>query len=264
MAQYGWATCPSEVRAQIDLLQERLQALLGANLVGLYLHGSLALGCFNPQSSDIDLLVVTVQSMSVEIKRDVVELLLHSSRMPYPIEISFLVERDMHPFRHPLPYDLHYSEDWRERYQADLASGVWTAWNNETRRDADLAVNITVTRARGIILFGRPIKEVFPPVPTQDCAASILSDFAWARERRATDPGYFVLNACRACAYLRDGVVLSKDEGGEWGLRELPQEYHALITQALERYRGVARHQISEAALDNFAAYTSREIQAFS
>src|SRR5688500_11363109 len=39
----------------LGLLQHRLPALLA----GCYLHGSLALGAFNPRLSDIDLVVVT-------------------------------------------------------------------------------------------------------------------------------------------------------------------------------------------------------------
>ena len=30
---------------------------IGENLLGVYLHGSAAMGCFNPKSSDLDLLV---------------------------------------------------------------------------------------------------------------------------------------------------------------------------------------------------------------
>ena len=30
---------------------------IGENLLGVYLHGSVAMGCFNPKSSDLDLLV---------------------------------------------------------------------------------------------------------------------------------------------------------------------------------------------------------------
>ena len=33
--------------------------IFGKDLTGVYLHGSLAMGCFNPQKSDIDLMVVT-------------------------------------------------------------------------------------------------------------------------------------------------------------------------------------------------------------
>ena len=32
--------------------------IIGDDLAGIYLHGSLAMGCFNPDRSDIDLIVV--------------------------------------------------------------------------------------------------------------------------------------------------------------------------------------------------------------
>ena len=116
MSQYTWATCPDTVRAQIDALLDALQEILGENLVGVYLHGSLAMGSFNPERSDIDLLVVTKQGMTVEIKRRIAELLLDHSLVSTPKEISFLIEPDLRSYQHPMPFDFHYSEDWRERY----------------------------------------------------------------------------------------------------------------------------------------------------
>ena len=38
--------------------------ILGDNLTGIYLHGSAAMGCFNPKESDIDLLVVVKDALS--------------------------------------------------------------------------------------------------------------------------------------------------------------------------------------------------------
>ena len=32
--------------------------------------------------------------------------------------------------------------------------------------------------------------------------------------------------------------MLSKQEGGEWGLRNLPQEYQGLLQEALREYHG--------------------------
>jgi len=46
--------------AYIKLLEsfvERNKEILEDSLVGIYLHGSAAMGCFNPAKSDIDLLV---------------------------------------------------------------------------------------------------------------------------------------------------------------------------------------------------------------
>lgn len=107
MSQYSWATCPEPIQTQINTLVERLQLIIGDNFAGIYLHGSLAMGSFNPRHSDIDLLVVTREGMTVETKREIAQFLLVSSQSPAPIEISFLVEEQIHPFRHPLPYDLH-------------------------------------------------------------------------------------------------------------------------------------------------------------
>lgn len=238
MSQYSWATCPTAVENQVNSFREHVQHVLGTNFVGLYLHGSLAMGCFNPDGSDIDLIVVTVEEMTVETKCSIAELLLHSSMAPSSIEISFLVEPALHPFQHPLPYDFHYSETWREHYSTALADGTWSTWNEEAKTDTDLTMHLTILLQRGITLFGKPIKEVFPPVPTEFYKEALLAEFVWANERLSILPTYFVLNACRIYAYMRDESIFSKDEGGVWGLRTLPATYYPVIAQALAIYRG--------------------------
>ena len=88
--QYGWADCPQTVRNQIEGFTEHLVRLLGDNLTGIYLHGSLAMGCFNPDRSDIDLLVITRQSMTPETAREVARLVLDYSGNPRPLKRSLL------------------------------------------------------------------------------------------------------------------------------------------------------------------------------
>jgi predicted nucleotidyltransferase len=261
MSQYNWTTCPSAIRGQIDTLLTHLATLLGANQVGVYLHGSLAMGCFNPDRSDIDLLVVTHQGMPVETKRDIIVLFLHNSLAPCPIEISFLVEQQMHPFRHPLPYNLHYSENHRERYTRELADGTWQAWNDATSYDYDLAAHLTIIRARGICLTGKPIQEVFPVVPPAAYADAIIRDFDDAFMEREHMAVYFTLNACRVLAFLREGHIYSKDEGGTWGLSALPQEQRSIVAWALDMYRGNrVAESYDSAMLASFADYMKQEI----
>jgi predicted nucleotidyltransferase len=263
MSQYSWATCPDPVRTQINNLIAMLQDTLSNNLTGGYLHGSLAMGCFNPQRSDIDLLVVTRNGMAVETKRGVVEYLLEYSQSPRPIEISFLVQKDIHTFQHPLPYDLHYSESWRARYSRAVADRTWQSWNDEKKHDNDLAAHITIMRARGICLAGKPTHEVFPPVPPTMYTASILGDFNDANTERQHMPIYFTLNACRVLAYLRAGHIYSKDEGGVWGLRMLPPQLHGVIEQALETYRGnLMDAPFDQTAQTQFAHYMEQCINS--
>lgn len=42
----------------------RIRAVLGTNLVGVYLYGSLLSGDFDPDTSDLELLAVTEQTVS--------------------------------------------------------------------------------------------------------------------------------------------------------------------------------------------------------
>jgi len=264
MVQYDWASSPKVIKAEVNTLLTEFQTLLGEQLVGVYLHGSLASGGFNPERGDIDLIAVTTQKIVLEMKRKIVELLLRISKAPCPVEISFLVQQDIMPYHHPLPFDLHYSERWRERLQQDVRDGNWQRWDATMRYDSDLAAHLTVLHHDGICLYGKPIAGAIPDVPEQDFRAAIVEDFQLALGKRARDPIYFVLNACRVYAYLRDGELLSKDEGGVWGLSNLPAQFHVLLNQSLALYRGdKLGRPAGRAALDNFAAMMDEAIRSY-
>ncbi len=237
MPFYGWPNCPITVREQVDLLSSTFSTLLAEQLIGIYLHGSLAMGCFNPHRSDLDLLVVTYNPMSLTTKRRIIEYLLVSSRQPHPIEISFLACSQLLPWRYPTPYDLHFSEMWRETYSRDLFSGTWQEWNSSEHYDPDLAAHITVLNARGICLTGRPVAAVFPPVPAADYRTSLASDIRDSLESIASRPVYAILNCCRTYTYLLEGHIYSKEEGGRWALGVLPAEFHDTVASALAEYR---------------------------
>ena len=263
MSQYGWTACPDSVRVQIDELVAAVREALGENLVGVYLHGSLALGCFNPERSDVDLIVVTRQGMTVETKRSVAEILLHCSNAPAPVEISFLPEAYMNPWQYPTPFDFHYGEDWREKTSAELSSGEWKKWNDAIRKDDDLAAHITILLESGIVLCGRPIDEVFPPVPKRHYVDSIVKDFEWGRDRIEKYPASFVLNACRVSAYLREGRICSKEQAGAWALSIVNDEFGELVNCALQSYRENRKDErFDRAVMERFAAYMADEIGA--
>jgi predicted nucleotidyltransferase len=268
MPHYSWATCPPATRSQVETLIAEIQRILGNHLMGIYLHGSLAMGCFHPSRSDLDVLVVTARPMTLEEKHACAELVLRLSANPHPIEISAVSQDDLWPWRHPTPFQFHYSESWRERLTRQLAAGDWQRWNDECPTDADLAAHLTVTRARGICLIGQPIAEVLPPVPPADYRASIIvdvEDFTAGRIPPAANPVYFVLNACRVLAYLRDKHIFSKEEGGIWALTHLPEKFRWLIGWALAEYRSddgtAGENQTFEAGtLEAFVEYVRQRL----
>ena len=262
MLQYNWENVSKVIQSEVNTLTTEFQRLLKENLIGVYLHGSLALGGFKPERSDIDLLVVTEQEIALEGKKEIVELLLRVSRFPRPVEISFLVEKDIFPYRNPLPYDLHYSERWREKLQQDVRGEGWKQWDDTPKYDPDLAIHLTVLYQVGIVLYGKPIAETLPVVPEQDFRATLLLDLRNAVKNRLHNPIYFVLNACRIEAYLREGTILSKDAGAEWGLANLPEQFHPLIEQSLALYRGERPGRpAGRSSLNDFAIFIEKEIQ---
>ena len=250
MSQYGWHNCPANVKAQVNHLVDAFGSLLNANMAGVYLHGSLAMGCFNPQRSDIDLLVVTHEPTDLATKRDLIKVLLAYSLQPCPVELSFLRRSDLVPWQYPTPFDLHYGEGWRSKYTEELSSGTWQAWNDVQAYDTDLAAHITVTNARGITLLGASIAETFPAVPRQDFVASILDDVESAKfglQGIAHNAVYVVLNACRTLAYLQTDAILSKAEGGVWALQHVPASCRGTVEAALQAYQ----HTATEGSFDD-------------
>ncbi len=260
MTQYRWADCPTPIYNQVRDLLAGVRAIMDSNLTGLYLHGSLAMGCFHPDRSDIDLLVVGHGPMTIHEKFVAAEMLLTLSFQPRPIEISFLTRKQLQPWRHPAPYDFHFSEDHRDRMAADLADEGWRAWNDVRRRDPDLAAHVATTQARGICVFGQPIPDLFPEVPAEDYMDSVVDDFHWSQDYLETNATYAILNGCRILAYQGDGRILSKDEGGVWALAHLPPSHHPLIHMALADYRTNHGPQFDPLSVNLFMHFVQEKV----
>ncbi len=170
----------------------------------------------------------------------------------------------MSRWRYPTPFDFHFSEDWRERFERNLADGEWKRWNDVKRFDEDLATHITVTNHRGVCLFGAVASEIFPLVPKRDFVRSILADVASATfgfDAVLQYPVYVVLNVCRTLAFLQTGRILSKDEGGVWALEKLPAQFCGTITSALNEYRySGSESNLAKEQLVEFADFMQNEI----
>ena len=67
-------TWPEPAASVLEELEAQVRDLLGANLRGIYVYGSLAFECYNPARSDVDVLVVTRRRMAPETRRELVAL----------------------------------------------------------------------------------------------------------------------------------------------------------------------------------------------
>ena len=230
------AAWDGEWRKLTDGFVRESKRILGDNLVGIYLHGSAVMGCFNPQKSDIDLLVVTANDMPDETKRAYMDMVvtLNAQAPAKGIEMSVVKREVCKPFAYPTPFVLHFSAGHLAWYRDNPDDYV----KKMNGTDKDLAAHFTVIRARGVCLYGEPVSDVFGEVPDEDYMDSLWYDIADAEDDIAEDTMYLTLNLARVLAWQQEGKVLSKQEGGEWGLMNLPNRYHALLREALAEYHG--------------------------
>lgn len=240
---------------------EMSRAALGDNLVGIYLHGSAAMGCFNPQKSDLDLILVVEKEIpdaaKLEFMRNVVE--LNEEAPAKGIELSIVKKAYCDPFVYPTPFELHFScahLTWFREAPEDYVEKM-------KGTDEDLAAHFTIIRKYGIVLYGAGIEEVFGEVPQKDYIDSIWFDVENADEDIVENPLYVTLNLCRVLAYLQEGLVLSKQAGGEWGTRTLQGQFVGLIEAALECYKSDREMTVGQELTRDFASQMIMQIKEY-
>ena len=232
--------------------------ILQDNLVGLYLHGSAAMGCFNEKESDIDILVVIDHDMSDQEKRRYMDMIvaLNASAPKKGIEMSIIRKSVCKPFLYPTPFELHFSIVHLAWYQNDPQDYILKMKGT----DKDLAAHITITYHRGICLYGKNIRSVFEEVGKDAYFDSIWYDIAQAEEDILDAPVYITLNLCRVLAYKQESLILSKQEGGEWGLTHVPKHYRHLIQAALDAYASVGAMVFADDEALAYAKYMIKQI----
>lgn len=248
-----------EARVQnlLNEIVDRYQEILGDNMVGIYLYGSLTFGCFLWEQSDIDFIVLTEHDLYQEEKEAVIRVLLSmEDKEPNKgFEMSIVQKKVCCPFVYPTPFVLHFSKLHREACKRDLKAycekmhGV----------DRDLAAHFTMIRKNGIALVGEEISSVFGEVPASMYWDSICSDVKNATGEIQENPVYVILNLCRVLAYKKDGLILSKCEGAAWGEEMLPG-YSKLIRKAGNIYAGIGKENFQMEKLDEFSRYMLEQI----
>jgi len=253
----GWVDCPEPIRRLVNNILKHYRRVLGDNLIGFYLHGSLAMNCFNPLSSDVDFLAIVGEKLTIEQKKAIINYLhrQYKKSLVGDIEMSIVLQESMQTFAYPTPFELHYSSYWYEQHKIGKVD------YSKQDYDDDLAAHFVITKNRGICLFGRPIEEVFPEIPEAIYGQSLLSDANFIYERSEKNPVYTVLNLCRILAFFEDGKITSKKEGGEWALLRMPGRFSSLINSALLCYSKAIEHrQLDVNALKSFVEYTKAEL----
>jgi streptomycin 3"-adenylyltransferase len=243
----------------INEFVKKSQEILEDNLTGIYLHGSAVMGCYNPKKSDLDLIVVVNEPMQDDVKRRFMDMVVEVNEAgpAKGIEMSIVTKKVCKPFAYPTPFELHFSVAHTGWYKDNPEDYI----DKMKGTDKDLAAHFTIIGKRGKCLCGLPIEEAFAPVPKADYMDSIWEDIAEAQEDIVDNTMYIILNLARVLAYKKEELVLSKKEGGEWALNNIPEEYHDLIKEAMAEYADAREVSYDYEIAKQYAEYMLQAIR---
>lgn len=234
--------CTDDVRQAVAAYAAGIAEILGGELVGCYLYGSLARGCFHPRTSDVDVLVVSEGPCRDDAVR---RICLAHDQIRIPADAVFVTKGQIALDRAPTPVD----------FTIKPGLGVRAIRSPEGSRDF-LLVRQEVLDC-DMALVGAPACEVVRPVPWPLLACSldyllpnILPHFK--------NPA---LMLCRVAYAFANRSLCSKQAAGEWALAALAPRWHGMVQNALEKYRsGVADNHGADEELYAFERYCVEHI----
>jgi len=219
-----------DVNQVLHELVSGVHKALNTHCVGVYLYGSLALGDFDPASSDIDFVVVTDDELSAE-SVSALEALHSRIAMNHPrwateLEGSYVPKADMGRYDPARAYHLHV-------YQGHVGM---------EQHGVHWVIERHLLREHGVVLSGPGTRSLIEPISPDDLrrATTALMGEWWAP--KVDEPGrpyvtkyqrYVVLTMCRVLYTLHHGTVASKPVAARWALAGLGERWAALIDRTL-------------------------------
>lgn len=216
----------------MDLLLSNATKVLGNQLVGMYLYGSLSSGDFDPESSDIDFLVVTTSTLSdkaiAELESMHHRIWKSGLKWASKLEGSYIPKRDIR--RH----------DPRSAPCPTVNEGKFYL----DKRGSDWIIQRHVIREQGNTLAGPDPKTLIDPVTPDDIRRAVkgvlqewwlpmLEDPSWLKNHGSEYHAFAILTMCRALHALEHGTIVSKPMAARWAQKELGDPWSQVIERSL-------------------------------
>jgi predicted nucleotidyltransferase len=219
-------TAYPHVNRLLDQLLMELQQILSADLMGLYLYGSLVTGDFDAECSDIDLLAVTAAPLT-ETQFAALQHMQAGLIGLYPawddrLEIAYVSQTALKTFR------------TQSSLIAIVSPGEPFHWREA---DQDWLVNWYIVREQGLTLYGPGPDTLIDPINRTEFVEiikkHIISWPAWLGDSHELPfLAYAILTVCRGLYACETGQQTSKVRAAQWAQARYPA-WAALIQQAL-------------------------------
>jgi hypothetical protein len=241
-----------EINHLLSLFLQGVQAFLGELLVGIYLHGSLATGDFDPLSSDIDFVVVTAEPLPDELLPALAKmharLVAGGSKWAAKLEGAYISRQAL------------------RRYEWGQTVCAWLGVDGHFAREPlgnDWVIQSYVIREHGLIVTGPDPSTLIDPILPEALREAELATLRWwwapqlensSRLHSREYQAYAVLTMCRALYTLHFGTVASKPVAAYWAQMELGKRWAALIQRSLACHEADGVNDLTEAL--EFIRYT--------
>lgn len=221
---------PPDVTQLLNTLLAGVRDALADNLLGFYLRGSLALGDFNPETSDVDILVVTEAPVS-DAEFDALaafheRIPARDNRYSRQYEVSYVDRASLRRFASG------------ERVHPTVGSN-WPFQRAEHRDN--FILERWMVREHGVTLVGPDPKTLIDPISAAELRAAVAAELRSRIEHWAgadeppswLDTRYYqafeIETICRALYTLEFAQLPTKPQAVTWALKSLPEPWRTLI-----------------------------------
>lgn len=260
----GYNDLPPDIKEQIFRVVEIWKRHMQDDLTGVYLHGSICLDAFEPESGDIDILVVVTRTLSPGEKLALAKEIIVIDGHPRPLEMSAITSAEAKNWKNPGNCVFHYSDFWTERYKKRFINPQEEVYVvDHDFPDADVTCYIKLINQSGIVLYGQSIAETFAGVPDEDFWAAISSDID-DYDFNAYNERYFASNILilgRILSFKTEKRILSKYEGGLWMMDHVPSHLRDIPEKALGVWYNGESHAFEPDRLQILRDYLVAEIK---
>lgn len=239
---------PASVLAYARLLCAELIPAAGGLLRAVYVHGSAAIGGWQADRSDVDMLLIT-ETLDAIASALVATASACPGRGP---ESSVVASAQARTPAAPWPFLLHVVSGPAEPGGSRVVPGA------RVQGDRDLLMHYAVCRSAGWVVHGPPPADLIGEVPRPQILRYLGDELEWGLAH--AQEAYAVLNACRAAVYLSENQIVSKIAGGEAALRRGTAPA-AVIDRALAQQHGQAPGQPPQPDAAEFVLATAAALR---
>jgi len=246
-----------EINKILEEILSEIKVVLGNKLIAFYLEGSLVLGDFDENVSDIDLVAVLSSEVDSsefkKLKKMHTDFVKKHREWNDRIEVCYITSPAL-------------SKVKSESHSVVNISPGEPIHKVKTKKE--WIMNWYLTREKSITLFGQSAKDIIEPISKDEFINSVKDHVrSWSnwvenmRERNG-QAAYTVLTLCRALYAYKNGDQVSKKQAANWAKEKYPQ-WSNIIDQAVKWREEKNNNKVDEPTYEqmvNMVNFTKKEI----